>query len=172
MTPDTLLLPTLLPSRAADWRWSSLWRWLQSTELAPKLLPKWPLSRLLNWVQRVNEALSDKELEAAGLSAQRGRPLGDDGWIEAFWACQRPRNSWETSSTRPSLAYRSPTVGGDWTIGTSTTILIRRKFRCRAYAARISPKSAITVHHPSCVRRESRIRFPRRSLSFLCSVLR
>jgi len=41
---------------------------------------EWPLSRLPNWMLRVNEALSDKGWEAAGLSAQRGRPLGDDGW--------------------------------------------------------------------------------------------
>ena len=36
------------------------------------------------WVNRVNAALSQSELEAVRLSAQRGRPLGDEGWVESI----------------------------------------------------------------------------------------
>ncbi|MDZ4851770.1 MAG: hypothetical protein SGI77_20980, partial [Pirellulaceae bacterium] len=34
--------------------------------------------------KRVNEPLSKKELAAVQLSAQRGRPLGDDNWVESI----------------------------------------------------------------------------------------
>lgn len=53
-----------LVKRAEDWRWGSLWRWLQKPEPPPKLLSTWPLARLPNWVKRVNEALSEPELQA------------------------------------------------------------------------------------------------------------
>ena len=73
-----------LVTKAEDWRWSSLWRWLQAIEPAPRLLSKWPSPRLPHWVKRVNEPLSEKELAAVRLSAQRGRPLGDDNWVESI----------------------------------------------------------------------------------------
>ena len=70
--------------RAEDWRFGSLWRWLQKPEPEPKLLSPWPLPRLPGWVDRVNRCLSDRELEACRLSAQRGKPLGDEGWVESI----------------------------------------------------------------------------------------
>ena len=73
-----------LVERAEHWRWGSLWRLLQSPEPNPKLLSPWPLARLPRWVQRVNEPLSERELDCVRLSAQRGRPLGDDGWVETI----------------------------------------------------------------------------------------
>lgn len=73
-----------LVSRAEDWRWGSLWRWLQNPEPEPKLLSPWPIPRLPNWVDRVNEPLTDGELKAIRNCAQRGAPLGDEGWIEAI----------------------------------------------------------------------------------------
>ena len=72
-----------LVKRAEHWRWSSLWRWLQKPEPEPRLLSPWPLSRLPGWVDRVNAPLSKQELEAVRLSAHRGRPLGDEGWVES-----------------------------------------------------------------------------------------
>jgi putative transposase len=74
-----------LVDRAEDWRWGSLWRWLQNPEPNPKLLSPWPLARLPKWVERVNEPLTEKELAAVRLSAQRGRPWGDEGWVEAMY---------------------------------------------------------------------------------------
>lgn len=54
-----------LVERAEQWRWGSLWRWLQ------------------NWTDRVNEPRSDKELEAVRKCANRGGPLGDEAWVES-----------------------------------------------------------------------------------------
>ncbi|QDS92458.1 Transposase IS200 like protein [Roseimaritima multifibrata] len=70
--------------RAEDWRWGSLWHWLQKPPVEPKLLSPWPISRLPNWVDRVNEPLTQSELDAVRLSAQRGRPLGDEGWVNTI----------------------------------------------------------------------------------------
>jgi putative transposase len=70
-------------ARAEDWRWGSLWRWLQKPEPDPKLLSPWPIPRLPQWVQRVNQPLTENELDAVRLSAQRGRPLGDDQWVKS-----------------------------------------------------------------------------------------
>jgi len=72
-----------LVARAEDWRWGSLWRWLQPTEPAPCLLSPWPIPRRSNWIERVNEPLTDKELAAIRRCAQRGAPHGDSTWIES-----------------------------------------------------------------------------------------
>jgi len=71
-----------LTTRAEDWRWGSLWRWQQSVEPVPALLSPWPIRRSPNWVARVNEALTDRELTALRRSAHRGSPFGDSAWIE------------------------------------------------------------------------------------------
>ena len=72
-----------LVDRAEDWRWGSLWRWLQKPEPDPKLLSAWPIPRLPRWVQRVNEPLSEKELATMRQCVKRGRPLGDQQWMES-----------------------------------------------------------------------------------------
>lgn len=73
-----------LVERAEDWRWGSLWRWVQKSEPQPVLLSPWPMARLPNWVQRVNEPLSQKELAAVRRSIVRGSPYGSDNWIESI----------------------------------------------------------------------------------------
>ena len=50
----------------------------------PKLLSPWPVARLPKWAERVNDPLTKKELDAVRLSAQRGRPLRDDVWVESI----------------------------------------------------------------------------------------
>jgi putative transposase len=50
----------------------------------PPLLSSWPIGRLPGWVDPVNSPLSEGELSAVRLSARRGKPLGDDGWVEAI----------------------------------------------------------------------------------------
>jgi putative transposase len=72
-----------LVKRAEKWRWGSLWRWLQKPEPDPRLLSPWPLARLPGWVDRVNEPLTEGELEMVRRSAQRGSPLGEPSWIKA-----------------------------------------------------------------------------------------
>ena len=72
-----------LVERAESWRWGSLWRWLQNPELKPSLLSPWPVRRYHNWVDRVNEPLSESELEAVRRCAQRGSPLGSPQWVQS-----------------------------------------------------------------------------------------
>jgi len=72
-----------LVARAEQWRWGSLWRWLQKTEPAPRLLSAWPISRLPGWAARVNEPLSEPELAAVRRCAKRGAPLGNAKWVTA-----------------------------------------------------------------------------------------
>ena len=99
-----------LVDRAEDWRWSSLWRWLQKPEPDPKLLSPWPMPRLPRWVERVNEPLSEKELKAVRLSAQRGRPLGDEGWVESI---ARRLNLESTMRPRGRPRVRFPEENGN-----------------------------------------------------------
>lgn len=73
-----------LVKRAEDWRWGSLWRWLQKNKPEPKLLSSWPMPRLPGWTARVNECLTTQELKAVRLSAQRGKPLGDEAWVQSI----------------------------------------------------------------------------------------
>jgi len=72
-----------LVERAEDWRWGSLWRWLQNVEPEPRLLSPWPIPRLPRWLERVNEPLTDRELAAIRKSAKRGSPFGEPSWIES-----------------------------------------------------------------------------------------
>ena len=67
--------------RAEDWRWGSLYRWLQNTEPDPKLLAPWPINRSPNWLARVNESLTKNEVEAIQHSIKRSKPYGDEAWI-------------------------------------------------------------------------------------------
>lgn len=60
------------------------WRWLQNPEPEAKLLLPWPIPRLPNWVDRGNEPLTDYELKSIRNCAQRGAPLGDEGWVESI----------------------------------------------------------------------------------------
>jgi putative transposase len=81
---------------AENWQYGSLYRWNQSVEPSPQILSPWPIPRLPNWIQRVNEPLSEKELKAVRTSVDRGRPFGDDEWTEEMaethgvWFTLRP----------------------------------------------------------------------------------
>jgi putative transposase len=72
-----------LVRRAEQWRWGSLWRWLQESEPSPAILSPWPIPRSPSWRQKVNAELSEPELAAVRQSIQRGRPYGDDAWTTA-----------------------------------------------------------------------------------------
>ena len=73
-----------LVRKAEHWRWSSLWRWLQRPEPEARLLSPWPRSRLRGWVDCASQPLSEQELKAVRLSANRGHPLGDEVWVESI----------------------------------------------------------------------------------------
>lgn len=71
-----------LVERAEEWRWGSLWRWSQKADREPCLLSPWPISRTPNWLQRVNQPLSEKELDALRECVNRGRPYGSQDWTQ------------------------------------------------------------------------------------------
>jgi putative transposase len=73
-----------LVDRAEQWRWGSLWRWIQNAEPTPKLLSSWPIARLPNWIARVNEPLSEMELREIRRSVVRGTPYGSSDWVESI----------------------------------------------------------------------------------------
>ena len=66
--------------RAENYRWGSLYNW-QGRD-SPIELAKWPIRRLPAWVERVNEALTAKELQALRHCVTRGRPFGDEPWTK------------------------------------------------------------------------------------------
>jgi putative transposase len=66
--------------RAEEWRWSSLWRRVRGTHEEPSLLADWPIGRQSNWLDWVNQAETEQELESLRKSVQRGRPFGCVEW--------------------------------------------------------------------------------------------
>jgi putative transposase len=67
--------------RVEDWRWSSLWhRQNPGEKMGQMLCDDWPAPRPANWLQRVQQAETAKELEALRLSSKRGQPFGDERW--------------------------------------------------------------------------------------------
>lgn len=71
-----------LVKRAENWRWSSLYRWHSGTAEEKQLLAKWLLPRKRNWVEYVNQPLTESEYEALQRSIQRGNPFGQKAWTE------------------------------------------------------------------------------------------
>jgi putative transposase len=85
-----------LVRRAEDWRWGSLWLRARraaaegaasdrddATEAALRdvlLASPWPVPRPRDWVERVNTAITAKDVEHVRASLARGRPLGDGPW--------------------------------------------------------------------------------------------
>ncbi len=82
--------------KAEHWEYGSLYRWIQAAEPKPKILSPWPMARLPNWIDRVNEALTTKELKALRTCVDRGQPFGDATWTEDtankhnMWSTLRP----------------------------------------------------------------------------------
>jgi putative transposase len=69
-----------LVSRAEDWQWSSFWRRCYGSVDEKAVLAKWPLDPPQDWMERVNHADNEKELQALRGSVQRGRPYGRTEW--------------------------------------------------------------------------------------------
>ncbi|HUS39133.1 MAG TPA: hypothetical protein VMX74_06765, partial [Pirellulales bacterium] len=70
-----------LVKRAEAYRWGSLSNWIGGE--SPIELALWPVRRLPRWIDRVNQALSKKELKALRHSVTRNLPFGDDKWTTA-----------------------------------------------------------------------------------------
>lgn len=71
-----------LVDRAETWRWSSLWRRQQEIPSVRTWLAEWPFPQPTGWVAWVNEPQTASELEALRESVQRGRPFGDQAWVQ------------------------------------------------------------------------------------------
>lgn len=102
-----------LVERAEDWRWGSLWRWVNRRLAAangPELpaLSDWPIDRPRGWCELVNDALSEAELEAVRRSVKRGAPYGGDAWVRrtaerlGLESSLRPRGRPRVRSAKPA----------------------------------------------------------------------
>lgn len=71
-----------LVKRAQDWRWGSLWIREHGTPEQKQLLSDWPITRARNWIEIVNEPMTEREVERVKSSIHRDRPLGSDTWVK------------------------------------------------------------------------------------------
>ncbi len=69
-----------LVRKAEDWRWCSLGRSAVGAEPWRPQLSAGPLVWPANWIQLVNQAQSEAELEALRRSVERGQPYGTEVW--------------------------------------------------------------------------------------------
>jgi len=69
-----------LVSRAENWCWGSLSNWCGGRSVIT--LSTWPLPRLPNWVERVNDPLDDKVQTNLQRCIRRSSPFGEDNWVE------------------------------------------------------------------------------------------
>jgi putative transposase len=71
-----------LVERAEEWRWSSLWRRSQGDPQHVAFLSEWPVGQPRDWVARTNRPETATELEVLRCSVQRGRPFGNETWVQ------------------------------------------------------------------------------------------
>ena len=69
-----------LVARAEEWGWSSLFQLTQDGADCG-FLTDWPMERPPNWIEFVNGAENESELNDLRSSAQRGRPFGSADWV-------------------------------------------------------------------------------------------
>jgi putative transposase len=69
-----------LVERAEDWVWGGLYA--RRHRGKPLRLSEWPVGRPSNWTTTVNEAIEEKDLERLRASVNRGRPWGEDSWVD------------------------------------------------------------------------------------------
>lgn len=71
-----------LVERAEAWRWCSLHCRERGVGLCARLDP-WPVDRPTHWLDLVNHPLPEEDLTAVRAAAHRGRPLGEEQWVQA-----------------------------------------------------------------------------------------
>ena len=98
--------------RAEEWRWSSLWRRCRGTAEDKAVLAAWPLEVPEDWLERVNRADNESELEALRRSVQRGRPYRATEWQKRI-AKRLGLESAYRSPGRPGIARRDAEAS-DW----------------------------------------------------------
>ena len=106
----------LVADRAEQWRWCSLWQRLHGPDHGDALLSPWPVAYPTNWPDLVNEAQTEAELQALRLSVKRGRPFGDEGWVEATASrlhleqTLRPQGRPAKAKAQPATTTVQPTL--------------------------------------------------------------
>ena len=78
---DTNALRAHLVSRAEDWPWGSLYIRTKYPQLANKLLAPWPMDTPNDYLNDVNQPLSETHLRAIRHSVEKGKPYGDSDWV-------------------------------------------------------------------------------------------
>jgi putative transposase len=71
-----------LSPTAEAWRWGSLWLRRHPDAGEGLELSAWPVSLPDDWVRGVNEPQTDAELRAVRQCVQRGRPYGEEPWVQ------------------------------------------------------------------------------------------
>ena len=87
-------------TKAEDWRWNSVSRWLSTPERVPYLLSPWPILCSPNWTARVNPALTDNEFVSVRHSVQRGLPFGGPTWVDSIVRRYRLQTTLRTRAGR------------------------------------------------------------------------
>jgi putative transposase len=96
-----------LCSLAENWRWGSLWRRQGGAALPLIPLDDWPIAVPPNWVDLVNTAHTDAELEAVRRAVVRNSPFGSPAWSVmtadklGLQATLRPRGRPRKQADRP-----------------------------------------------------------------------
>lgn len=71
-----------LVSKAEDWAWCSLSLRQENIELANTILTPWPIDIPAGYIDMVNQPMPKVFLEQVRGSVMRGRPFGDNRWVE------------------------------------------------------------------------------------------
>jgi putative transposase len=71
-----------LVRRAEQWRHGSLWLRDHGEEPLRRMLCHWPIERPGDWTDWVNAPITQRELDRLELSERRGRPFGDEKWVQ------------------------------------------------------------------------------------------
>ena len=71
-----------LVKQAEAWRWGSLAQRHGRASATVPLLSAGPLPWPRNWVEHVNRALPEKELESLRRCVERGQPYGGEAWVK------------------------------------------------------------------------------------------
>lgn len=71
-----------LVERAEDWVWGSAWGYPHAADRRTLPLSQWPVARPNDWLNRVNQPLTQTEIEALRRCVDRGRPYGRESWVD------------------------------------------------------------------------------------------
>ena len=101
-----------LVTRAEEWPWSSLG---QASSSAPIPLAGWPVPQPAQrhgeqWIEWVNGPQTEGELQSLRTCATRGRPFGDDAWVQQI-AANLDLGATLRRRGRPTVAQRTAWAG-------------------------------------------------------------